>query len=219
MKYFVFSLDDGSLWDKDVIALFNKYHVKGTFNLNSGLSDFTWYYDDMIPITRLNLRDNIHLYDGHEVASHTLNHPYLDSLPDEEVIRQINEDIYNLEQLFDRKIVSFATPFETCGEREVELIRNNTCIENVRLSILDDSFNLPIDPYHIKCTTYDIYQALDLIKKFQEDDNAKLFVYAGHSYDFYLNNTFDRLEDLLRIITSDKNIKILTMQELMKEIF
>ena len=215
MKYFVFSLDDGTIFDKETISLFNRYGVRGTFNLNSGLDNYTWYYEDRIPITRLILEDNVDLYNGHEVASHTLTHPYLDSCSDEEVIRQVNEDIFNLERIFNRKIVSFATPFETCGDREVELIKNNTCIGNIRLSMIDESFLFPKDKYHFKITTYDIDRALYLVNEFINNEKAELFIYAGHSYDFYVNDSFSKLEELLKIITNCKDIQIVTMEELM----
>ena len=218
MKYFVFSIDDGTIFDKDTIKLFNAYHVPVTFNLNSGLNNFTWYYHDEIPITRLVLEDNVDLYNGHEVASHSLTHPYLDSCSDEEVVRQINEDVNNLERIFNREIVSFATPFETCGDRESSLIEHHTKIKNIRLSQLDESFSFPRDPYHIKITSYDIFRALELLPSFLEKEDA-LFIYAGHSYDFYVNNSFDKLEELLKIITSRKDVKILTMKDLVKEIF
>ena len=32
MKYFIFSIDDGTIYDKKVIDIFNKYGIKGTFN-------------------------------------------------------------------------------------------------------------------------------------------------------------------------------------------
>ena len=34
-KALTFSYDDGNIKDRDLVALFNKYNVKGTFNLNS----------------------------------------------------------------------------------------------------------------------------------------------------------------------------------------
>ena len=43
MKYFVFTVDDGTIFDKKVIAIFNKYGIKATFNLNTGLQDFVWF--------------------------------------------------------------------------------------------------------------------------------------------------------------------------------
>ena len=58
MKYFIFSIDDGTIYDKKVIEIFNKYNIKGTFNLNSGLDDFVWYLNDK-PIERLSLKDNV----------------------------------------------------------------------------------------------------------------------------------------------------------------
>lgn len=218
MKYFVFSIDDGTIFDRDVISLFNRYGVKGTFNLNSGLSNFTWYYNDEIPITRLILEDNIHLYDGHEVASHTLTHPYLDRLEDDKVIMEVKRDKKNLEAIFNRKIESFATPFETAGEREVEIIKNNIDISNIRLSSIDESFAFPKDSYHIKVTALDIDRALELIEEFMKIKDGA-FIYAGHSYDFYVNNSFSKLEKLLDIITKEHDVKICSMQEFIKEVF
>ncbi len=220
MKYFVFSLDDGTIWDKDTIFLFNKYGFKGTFNLNSGLQDFVWYYNDEIPIYRLNLGENKHLYDGYEIASHTLTHPYLDQCDDQKVVDEVNWDVSTLEFIFGREISGFATPFETCGDREVYLISNYTKIKNIRLSELDESFSVPSDPYHIKVTALDIDRALELIEKFISSKDAKVFVYAGHSYDFYVNNTFDKLEKLLQILHKNLDkIKVVTMSEMINEVF
>ena len=219
MKYFVFSIDDGTIYDETTIEIFNRYGIKGTFNLNSGLQDFVWYLGDL-PIRRLPLYECRSLYDGHEVASHTLTHPYLDQCPDDVVVREVSEDINNLEAIFEHEVKSFATPFETCGDREVWLISNYTKVTNIRLSEIDESFKKPSDPYHIKVTALDINRALELIQDFINDDNAELFVYAGHSYDFYVENTFNLLEELVKILVNNKDsIKVTTMQEMVKELF
>lgn len=219
MKYIVFSLDDGTIWDVDTISLFNKYGFKATFNLNSELQDFVWYLNDL-PIRRLDLEKAKHLYDGHEIASHTLTHPYLDNCDDGRVIYEVAHDVENLEHIFNREVVSFATPFTTCGDREVYLISNHTKIKDIRLSEIDESFAVPNDPYHIKVTALDITRALELFDDFVNNKEAKLFVYAGHSYDFYVNNTFDKLEELLNKISSHKeDIKVVTMSEMVDELF
>ena len=219
MKYFVFSIDDGTIYDETTIEIFNRYGIKGTFNLNSGLQDFVWYLGDL-PIRRLPLYEYRSLYDGHEVASHTLTHPYLDQCPDDVVVREVSEDINNLEAIFEHEVKSFATPFETCGDREVWLISNYTKATNIRLSEIDESFKKPSDPYHIKVTALDINRALELIQDFINDDNAELFVYAGHSYDFYVENTFYLLEELIKTLVNNKDsIKVTTMQEMVKELF
>ena len=218
MKYIVFSFDDGTVWDVDTIALFNKYGFKATFNLNSELQDFVWYLDGL-PIRRLKLEEAKHLYDGHEIASHTLTHPYLDSIDDGRLIYEVDHDIENLENIFHREVRSFAVPFTVCGDREIYLISHHTKATNIRLDQLDTSFSLPIDPYHIKVTAFNIDKALSLFDDFVKDPKAKLFVYAGHSYDFYVANTFDKLEELLIKISSHKeDIKVVTMLEMVNEL-
>ncbi len=218
MKYFVFSIDDGTIYDKITIELFNRYGIKGTFNLNSGLQDFVWYLGEL-PIRRLALYESKDLYTNHEVASHTLTHPYLDQCPDEIVLKEVNEDIYNLETIFNREITSFATPFETCGDREVNLIEYGTKITNIRLSEIDESFSKPVDPYHIKVTALDIRRALELIDDFLSSD-GEVFIYAGHSYDFYVDDTFSLLEELVKKLVENKDkVKVTTMQEMVNELF
>ena len=39
-KIFLLSFDDGTVWDARFVELLNRYGMKATFNLNSGLEDF-----------------------------------------------------------------------------------------------------------------------------------------------------------------------------------
>ena len=57
MKYFVFAIDDGTIFDKKVIEIFNRYGISATFNLNSGLQGFVWYKDHLA-VARLNLEEH-----------------------------------------------------------------------------------------------------------------------------------------------------------------
>ena len=213
MKYFVLSIDDGTVFDAKTIAILNRLGLHATFNLNSGLDDFVWYKDGF-PIRRLKLSENVFLYKGHEVASHTLTHPYLDSCDDYEVIRQVKEDKSNLERIFNREVISFATPFETCREREINLIRDNTEIKDIRVSIIDESFSFPSSPYFIPCTCFDIHRANELLPSFLDKEGDALFVYAGHSYDFEVDRTWDLLETLL-VKIKEADVKVITMAELL----
>ena len=60
-RYLVLSFDDGPTEDIKLVELLNKYNMPATFNLNSGLEDFVWYYENRIPITRINFNENLHL--------------------------------------------------------------------------------------------------------------------------------------------------------------
>ena len=92
MKLFIFSIDDGTIYDQKVLQIFDKYKINATFNLNSGLENFVWYLDDL-PINRLNLKDNKDLYKNHEIASHSLTHPHLTMCPGEVIVKEVGEDI------------------------------------------------------------------------------------------------------------------------------
>ena len=95
-KAITFSYDDGVTQDIRLIELFNKYNVKGTFNLNSellGLPGELVRNDVRIDHNKVKPEDVKHIYEGHEVAVHTLTHPNLTQIEDDkEVIREIFEN-------------------------------------------------------------------------------------------------------------------------------
>ena len=45
MRSVVLSFDDGTIYDKRFIELLDKYGLKATFNLNSGLGEYVWYLE------------------------------------------------------------------------------------------------------------------------------------------------------------------------------
>ena len=113
-KAFNVSYDDGVLQDERFIKLLNTYNLKGTFNLNSGLmeNEFEWKHESGC-IVKLLSKDNVlPLYNGHEVASHTLTHPFMNNLAESRILHEMQEDKKNLEKLFGRQIKGFAVPFD-----------------------------------------------------------------------------------------------------------
>lgn len=213
MKYFIFSIDDGTVYDKKVIEIFNKYNIKATFNLNSGLNNYVWYLNDL-PIHRINLNEHKDLYKGHEVASHSFSHPHLTMCPGEIIVKEVGEDINNLEKIFNKEITTFAFPFEDFDERCIDIIKHLHNIKIIRLSSIDKSFSLPTDLYHVHITSLDINEANELIKDFISNDDNKLFVFVSHSYDFEVNQTYDKLEELCSFLNKRKDIEVITMSQL-----
>jgi peptidoglycan/xylan/chitin deacetylase (PgdA/CDA1 family) len=88
-KYFLLSFDDGTIYDRRFVQLLNRYGFRGTFNLNSGLEDFVWYYEGSFPVRRQILSETVMQYRGHEVASHSLHHHWLNTLTPPEISREI----------------------------------------------------------------------------------------------------------------------------------
>ena len=212
MKYFVFAIDDGTIYDTKVIDIFNRYNIRATFNLNSGLQDFVWYKGDL-PVRRLDLYKYKDIYKNHEVASHSLTHPYLTSLSDEDVYREVKEDVDNIEKIFERKVATFSFPFDYFDERTINIIKG-VGISNIILPEIDDSFRFPSDLLHVRVTSWNIDDALEKVDRFIKDKDAELFIYLSHSYDYEFDHSYDKLEKLCQLVTSQEDIKIITIGEI-----
>ena len=124
-KIFNATYDDGVLQDVRFVALLNKYNLKGTFNLNSGLMEreFEWTHESGRVIKRLSKEKAVPLYQGHEIACHTLTHPYMHDLSESEILHELQEDKANLEKLFGREVKGFAVPFDYYSERIENCVR------------------------------------------------------------------------------------------------
>ena len=211
-KIFLISFDDGTVWDRRFVDLLNKYGMKATFNLNSGLEDFVWYYEDQFPVRRQILADTVELYRGHEVASHSLHHHWLNTLTPPQLSREVGDDCAALKKIFGLEEIGFGVPFTACGEREVNIIKKH--VAYIRLSEFTDSFLPPKDPYHIPI--HALYNQPDIrekIARFAESDlPVSLFVMAGHSYELEVLNHWEYMESLLQYIRSF-DFEIMTTME------
>lgn len=196
-KIFILSFDDGTIYDGRFVELLNKYGIPCTFNLNSGLEDFVWEYEDRFPIHRQRLAETVEQYKGHEIASHTWHHHMLTSLTEEELTQEVVEDCAALKRIFDVEELGFAVPFTPCTERENAIIRKY--VRYIRLSVGDEDFALPADPYHIRIHgLFNEPGIREKIARFAENDlPVSVFVMAGHSYEFEVLNQWEYIEELL----------------------
>ena len=212
MKYFIFSIDDGTIYDKRSSEILNQYHLKATFNLNSGMDDFVWYKGET-EIRRLILKDNLSIYDGHEIASHSLFHRYMSALSKEEIYNEVYLDKKNLESLFSKEVITFAFPFDDYSPYPIEVIKNIKGIKLIRTSRIDQSFKIPNNRYDIPITSWNILEALNLFDEFIKNPNSELFIFVSHSYDF-IDDNYQSFIKLCQKVSSSKDIKVITMSEL-----
>ena len=217
-KFFLLSFDDGTIYDKRFVQLLNKDGVKATFNLNSGLEDFVWHFEDRFPIRRQVLADTVEQYRGHEVASHSLRHHWLNTLTPPQLRREVEEDAATLKKLFSLKEIGFGVPFTACDEREIRIIRK--IVRYIRLSAFSDSFALPLDPYHIPIHALyndpDIYEKL---RRFSESTlPVSLFVMAGHSYEFEVFSHWQHIEDMIQYICA-QGFEVMTTMEFVNQYY
>ena len=211
-KYFLLSFDDGTIYDRRFVELLNRYNIKGTFNLNSGLEDFVWYYEDRFPVRRQILSEVGELYRGHEIASHSLHHHWLNTLTPPRISREIGEDCENLKRIFGLREIGFGVPFTACGEREIRLIRKY--VRYIRLSEFAETFELPRDPWHIPI--HALYNDADVrgkLTRFAESNQEDaLFVMAGHSYELEALDHWAYMEELLQFISGFGFENLTTME-------
>ena len=201
MKYFLLSFDDGTVHDKRLVELLNRYEIPCTFNLNSGLEDFVWEFDGH-PVVRQHLANTVEQYRGHEIASHSRTHPRLEQLPPPRLREETEEDCNALKAIFGVDALGFGVPFTVCGEREINIIRR--FVRYIRLSEYGSSFALPEDPYHIPIhALYNDPDVREKIRMFAENElTDSLFVLAGHSYELDFLNHWDYMNNLLQYIKS-----------------
>src|SRR5690554_3213433 len=89
-KVLTMSYDDGNIADRKLVKIFDRYGVKGTFHINSGLLGV----GDRVGSDEIRT-----LYEGHEVSAHTVTHPTIARIPKEQLICEIMEDRKALERL------------------------------------------------------------------------------------------------------------------------
>ena len=220
MKYFLLSFDDGTVHDKRLVALLNRYGIPGTFNLNSGLEDFVWNCGEL-PVRRLKREEWPAVYGGHETASHTLTHPPLTELSEEELLRQVGEDCANLRESLGLDEIGFAVPFTQCGEREINILHRSGLVKYIRLSEKGEGFAPPVDPFHISVTA--LFNEPDIWDKIGAFEKSELplsvFALCGHSYEFEANGEWEHMDAVLQRMLAFPGVEFLTTMEFVKSFY
>jgi len=215
MKALTFSYDDGVLQDKRLIDIFNKYNLKATFNLNSerfGLEGQLIRGGKQVNHTKVNARDVKSIYQGHEVAAHTLTHPNLCKLEKEEIIRQVEQDRLNLCQLVGYDVCGMAYPGGGTNNNEfvAQTIRNYTNVKYARTIESTYSFDVQNWLYQFKPTVYhmEFDKMFELGESFLDlqADKPQVYYIWGHSYEFDIDNIWDRFEEFCKMMSGRDDI-------------
>lgn len=216
-KLFTLSFDDGTVQDIRLVGLLNRYGLKCTFNLNSGLfgTHHRIIHDgidcDHTEIEAAQVHD---LYAGHEVAVHTLTHPNLLNLDKEQIIREVDGDRKALEALCGYPVVGMAYPGGPFyNEFVIGTIVENTPIRYARTTNAHHTFALPgrLMEWRPTCKFED--EALfDLADRFitEEPETDTLFYVWGHSFEFDKYQSWDRTERFCEKMSGRTDITYVT---------
>ena len=216
MKAVTFSYDDGVTQDQRLIRLFDRYGLKCTFNLNSGLLGRPGSLireDVTVAHVKPRASEVRGIYAGHEIAGHTLTHPALSALTDEEVVREVEEDRLALSEIAGYEVVGMAYPGGThvMNDHVADLIRTRTGIRYARTTTSTHSFDLQENLYVFNPTVYHHpeWDALfELGEKFVSlrAEKPQIFYIWGHAYEFDIHGDWERFEDFCRLISGKSDI-------------
>lgn len=225
MKLFTMSFDDGTVQDRHLVALMNRYGVRSTFNLNSGLfsgkchinHEGVWVRHDKIDAAEVNA-----LYAGHEIASHTVTHPCLLNCTTDEVIRQTKDDCEALKKLCGYEMSGMAYPGGSFfSDGIIRTILDNTPIRYART--VDSAFDFapPADFMIWNPTCYCHPSQFDrmnaLADRFIADKSGDdlLFYVWGHAFELDKFGMWDDLERFFDKIGGREDIRYVTNREAM----
>lgn len=221
-KAITFSYDDGVEQDVRFIEILNKYGLRATFNLNSellGLPGELIREGVKVGYNKISPDKVREIYSGHEVAVHTLTHPFLPSLDDGEVVRQVEEDRKNLSRLVGYDVVGMAYPCggENNDDRVASLIKNHTGVKYARTITLDKSFSRRSNLFRFNPTAYHVEyeENFRLLEEFLKPETEGLFYVWGHTYEFDIHNTWGIFEEFCRALAFREDVFYGTNKEVL----
>ena len=226
LKAVTFSYDYAVTQDNRIIEIFNKYGLNCTFNINSGLlatggslvrEDVTvaWAHPRASELRRI--------YEGHEVAAHTVSHPCLTRLSDEEVIRQVEDDRLALSEIMGYEVVGMAYPGgggASYDDRVVDLIKNHTGIKYARTTKKAEDLGLQEDLLRFKPSLYhhkEMDECLRVAREFiaSKPDEPQVLYIWGHAYEFDIRNEWAKMEELCKLLSGHDDIFYGTNKEIL----
>lgn len=186
-KVLTMSYDDGRLEDRKLVTIFNRYGIKGTFHLNSGLLE-----DE----NRIQPEEWKELYQGHEVSCHTALHPTIARCPLPQVALQVLEDRRALERAVGYPVRGMSYPNGSYSKEIMDLLPS-LGIEYSRVVGSTDDFSMPSDFLEWKATCHHNHNLLENGKKFinlTKTQYLYMMYVWGHSYEFPRDNNWEMME-------------------------
>ena len=163
------------------------------------------------------------VYEGHEVAAHTLTHPLLTKLDEAEIIRQVEQDRLNLSDLMGYEVIGMAYPCggENNDDRVAEIIQNHTGIRYARTIQNTDSFDPQDNLYRFNPNVYHVLEydrLMEMGRRFVElkPEKPQIFYIWGHAYEMdYHSDDWAKLEEFLKLIAGHDDIFYGTNREVL----
>ena len=224
MKAFTMSYDDGISQDIRLIEILNRYGLKATFNLNSGLFGQQRILQVRgVPVhhNRLKAEDVRSVYAGHEVAAHTVTHAMLPVCSKEEIVREVELDRLKLSELTGYKVVgmAYANGGQNNNAAVAQVIRDWTGVQYARTITCTGDFTPQNNLLRFNPTVFHLHmdEMFALGEQFlaMQPETPQLFYVWGHSYELDAGDTWGRFEEFCQMISGHPDVFYGTNREVL----
>ncbi len=212
--------DDGVVNDILVAEICRKYGAKATFNIcpasrkKNTRSTGSWKYRDVFEVISLSLSEMPSVYEGFQVASHTMNHPHCTELSPEEFRREAMDARKYIEDTWQREATGFAWPFGQWNQSCVDILREEgfsygrtTANKDVVIPC-EEPLTLPTQCHFLNPDFKNIW------RKAKE---TGVFYFWGHSYEMMDDPVLRAgYENLIREISADQEACWVDVVDLVK---
>lgn len=214
------SFDDGHTFDRRVVGAFNAWGLKGTFNLNSGKLQRTGKPAVEAPgakRTHLDASEIAELYRGHEVAIHTVTHPWLDRLDASQIATEVLEDRKALEDLVGYPVRGMAYPFGAYDARVIETLRGLGVVYSRTCENAASCFP-PAEPLAWASTAHQYAANPSVPERFAalhaNPRYSGVFYIWGHAFEFFDKNDWEGIERIFKPLSGHADVWYCTNIEL-----
>lgn len=215
-KAVTLSYDDGRTEDRRLVSILNQNGLKGTFHLNFGYLNGKDKGEEERYGKRVSEEEIAQLYQGHEVACHSLFHPTLTRCPGVFAAEQILEDRKGLEAIVGAPVCGFSYPNGAVNQ-ELKRILKDLGIVYGRVVGNTERFDMPDDFMEWKATCHHNHHLLELTEQFltkERDQHLNLFYVWGHSYEFSRDDNWELIEKFAEKIGGREDIWYATNLEI-----
>jgi len=191
-KAMTFSYDDGQVYDRRLVKLFDEAGFKATFHLNSGNLGKRGFVTPEETGT---------LYQNHEVACHGVTHRHPLQMTREEWLREVWQDRRTLEALTGRIVQGMSYAFGEYTPAEVDALRAMG-IRYSRTVSNTGHFGLPQDFMLWQPTCHHNDCLLERADKFLHTpgyEKMPLFYIWGHSFEFRTEEDWALMEQFCQL--------------------
>jgi peptidoglycan/xylan/chitin deacetylase (PgdA/CDA1 family) len=210
--------DDGVVDDIRLTELLRRYDATATFSLNPGLyrktRTFGWTHGNK-EIWRLGIHELVNVYDGFDIASHSLTHPNLTAVPPDVLYREVTESRTILEDLFERSINGFCYPFDAYNDSVIHAVESAgyRFARGDRPGCIDfppgDPFLFHPSCHFLSSHFWTLYETAKM--------NGTVFFFWGHSYELINDDMWKHFERTLEKISSDREAMWASIPPLFRE--